>query len=197
MLDTLPPVTTGVLEARGVRQAFPKAAGGELVVLDDVTLALREGEIVGLLGRSGCGKSTLLRIIAGLIRPSAARCATRASPCGAPPRASRWCSRPLRSSLGSPCSRTPRSGSRRAACRKRKRAAARSRRSTSSGSTGTNSPTRASFRAACASASALRARSSSSPRSCSWTSRSRRSTCSPRRRCAPTFSTSGSRSACR
>jgi len=70
MLDTLPPVTTGVLEARGVRQAFPKAAGGELVVLDDVSLALREGEIVGLLGRSGCGKSTLLRIVAGLIRPS-------------------------------------------------------------------------------------------------------------------------------
>src|SRR5208282_5176319 len=71
MLDTLPPVTTGLLEARGVRQAFPKPAGGEVVVLDNVDIALREGEIVGLLGRSGCGKSTLLRIIAGLIRPSA------------------------------------------------------------------------------------------------------------------------------
>jgi len=35
-----------------------------------VNLALREGEIVGLLGRSGSGKSTLLRIIAGLIRPT-------------------------------------------------------------------------------------------------------------------------------
>jgi NitT/TauT family transport system ATP-binding protein len=40
-------------------------------VLDDVTLQLREGEIVGLLGRSGCGKSTLLRIIAGLMPASA------------------------------------------------------------------------------------------------------------------------------
>ena len=40
-------------------------------VLDDITLRLREGEIVGLLGRSGCGKSTLLRIIAGLIPASA------------------------------------------------------------------------------------------------------------------------------
>src|SRR5262245_57821787 len=39
-------------------------------VLDDITLRLREGEIVGLLGRSGCGKSTLLRIIAGLMPAS-------------------------------------------------------------------------------------------------------------------------------
>jgi NitT/TauT family transport system ATP-binding protein len=35
-----------------------------------VLLAIREGEIVSLLGRSGSGKSTLLRIIAGLIRPT-------------------------------------------------------------------------------------------------------------------------------
>jgi NitT/TauT family transport system ATP-binding protein len=40
-------------------------------VLDDITLQLREGEIVGLLGRSGCGKSTLLRIIAGLMPATA------------------------------------------------------------------------------------------------------------------------------
>jgi NitT/TauT family transport system ATP-binding protein len=40
------------------------------IVLEDVTLRLREGEIVGLLGRSGCGKSTLLRIIAGLLPAS-------------------------------------------------------------------------------------------------------------------------------
>ncbi|WP_397449173.1 AAA-associated domain-containing protein [Pseudomonas sp. NA-150] len=42
----------------------------ELQVLSDVDLTLREGEVVGLLGRSGSGKSTLLRIIAGLIQPS-------------------------------------------------------------------------------------------------------------------------------
>jgi NitT/TauT family transport system ATP-binding protein len=41
------------------------------IVLDDITLRLRAGEIVGLLGRSGCGKSTLLRIIAGLLPASA------------------------------------------------------------------------------------------------------------------------------
>ena len=39
-------------------------------VLNDISLQIRTGEIVALLGRSGCGKSTLLRIIAGLAQPS-------------------------------------------------------------------------------------------------------------------------------
>jgi NitT/TauT family transport system ATP-binding protein len=66
-MDTAVMTAGTVLEVRRVRQAFRKNAG-EMVVLDNVDLTLREGEIVGLLGRSGCGKSTLLRIIAGLIK---------------------------------------------------------------------------------------------------------------------------------
>jgi NitT/TauT family transport system ATP-binding protein len=53
-----------------VSKSFTGAAGDTLLVLDDITLDLRAGEIVALLGRSGSGKSTLLRTIAGLIGPS-------------------------------------------------------------------------------------------------------------------------------
>jgi NitT/TauT family transport system ATP-binding protein len=60
-----------LLTVRGCRQAYHKESNADLVVLDDVNLSLREGEIVGLLGRSGSGKSTLLRIVAGLLTPTA------------------------------------------------------------------------------------------------------------------------------
>lgn len=38
--------------------------------IDNVSLSVREGEFVSLIGHSGCGKSTLLRTIADIIRPS-------------------------------------------------------------------------------------------------------------------------------
>ncbi len=61
--------TREILRLTDVQRGFTKSQG-ELLVLDGVNLTLREGEIVGLLGRSGSGKSTLLRTIAGLISPT-------------------------------------------------------------------------------------------------------------------------------
>jgi NitT/TauT family transport system ATP-binding protein len=58
-----------LLDIHGLRQAFPRADGGEHLVLEGVELQLNQGQIVGLLGRTGSGKSTLLRLIAGLSQP--------------------------------------------------------------------------------------------------------------------------------
>jgi len=68
--NAAPRVGDEILNVKEVCRGFDKTQG-ELLVLDGVNLSLREGEIVGLLGRSGSGKSTLLRIISGLIEPTA------------------------------------------------------------------------------------------------------------------------------
>ncbi len=69
-MDTAVDVRPCLIEVTGCRQAYHKEANPDLVVLDDVNLTLREGEIVALLGRSGSGKSTLLRIVSGLLKPT-------------------------------------------------------------------------------------------------------------------------------
>ena len=46
---------------------------GEQKVLDDISLDIREGEILTVIGRSGCGKTTLLRLINGLQKPDTGR----------------------------------------------------------------------------------------------------------------------------
>jgi NitT/TauT family transport system ATP-binding protein len=59
-----------LIEVKHVTKTFESPDGTPLPVLEDISLDLREGEIVALLGRSGSGKSTLLRCIAGLIAPT-------------------------------------------------------------------------------------------------------------------------------
>jgi len=83
----LPPARPGagrdVLALSHVMRGFDKEHP-EKLVLDDVNLTLREGEIVGLLGRSGSGKSTLLRIIAGLIPASSGQVMYQGKPVNGP-----------------------------------------------------------------------------------------------------------------
>ena len=55
-----------VLAAVDVRKRF-----GALAVLDGVTLALNQGEAVGIVGPNGAGKTTLLNVLAGSLRPDA------------------------------------------------------------------------------------------------------------------------------
>ncbi|MCC2688786.1 MAG: transporter ATP-binding protein [Rhizobiaceae bacterium] len=43
---------------------------GQIRVLQDIDLDIRDGELIVFVGPSGCGKSTLLRLIAGLDRPT-------------------------------------------------------------------------------------------------------------------------------
>jgi branched-chain amino acid transport system ATP-binding protein len=48
-------------------------AYGALVVADEISLAVREGEILGILGPNGAGKTTLFNLIAGAVRPDIGR----------------------------------------------------------------------------------------------------------------------------
>jgi ABC-type branched-subunit amino acid transport system ATPase component/ABC-type branched-subunit amino acid transport system permease subunit len=54
------------IEVRGVSKAF-----GGLKAIDDVSLVVRQGEILGVIGPNGAGKTTLFNLLNGFLRPDA------------------------------------------------------------------------------------------------------------------------------
>jgi branched-chain amino acid transport system ATP-binding protein len=58
--------TTPLLELKGVTASY-----GDLQALFDISLEVREGEIVSIIGANGAGKSTTLRVISGAVKSTA------------------------------------------------------------------------------------------------------------------------------
>lgn len=58
-----------ILEVRHVSAAYTDEKQGRQV-LKDISLEVKENEILGLVGESGCGKSTLSKVILGFLKPS-------------------------------------------------------------------------------------------------------------------------------
>ena len=61
---------------QNLTKKFPgrgKSSTGEVTAVNDLSLEIPDGELVGLLGPSGCGKSTTLNLLCGLERPTAGK----------------------------------------------------------------------------------------------------------------------------
>lgn len=59
-----------VIIARNINKVFNPGGENQVIALQDIQLAVENGEFISLIGPSGCGKSTLLRLIADLIQPT-------------------------------------------------------------------------------------------------------------------------------
>ena len=84
-MDTLATQTeTNLITAAGICKTYRQPDHAGRLVLDHVDFALKEGEIVAILGKSGSGKSTFLRIVAGLTPPTEGNVRYRGRPVDGP-----------------------------------------------------------------------------------------------------------------
>src|ERR1700741_5464263 len=58
------------ISVRGITKHFKRVSGSTAVAVADLSLEVRRGEMVAVVGPSGWGKTTLLRCVAGLEQPS-------------------------------------------------------------------------------------------------------------------------------
>ena len=73
-----------ILSLRALSKSYTGKSGGSTHVLDGVSLDIREGEFVAILGFSGAGKTTLVNTIAGLIEADAGEVLLRGKPISGP-----------------------------------------------------------------------------------------------------------------
>ena len=58
-----------ILKIKNLRRIYKDDDGADVEALEDVSLNVKRGEFISIIGASGCGKTTLLRSIAGLDKP--------------------------------------------------------------------------------------------------------------------------------
>ncbi len=68
-------MTSNILEIKNIRRHYPVSGGilslskATIKAVNDISLEVKSGETLGLVGESGCGKSTLARLLTGLEAP--------------------------------------------------------------------------------------------------------------------------------
>jgi NitT/TauT family transport system ATP-binding protein len=69
-----------ICDLRGINKDFALPTGGTVRVLENVSLEVKDQELIAVLGPSGCGKSTLMRILSGLIQADGGQVDYRGTP---------------------------------------------------------------------------------------------------------------------